>query len=123
MRNTERLVQVQVAYIGTVVARAAQPNLFSIVSGSANRNQPMKTTRYLCVHVGAVKIHLPAILVDDRAALLDRGLEHAMRRRVRNHEARQILRVFLGLGAKVLEVNVAIRITFHNDDAQACQRR
>ena len=49
MRNRERLVQVQVADVGADRRRARQP--------------------HLRVHVRAVHVHLPAVLVDDRADL------------------------------------------------------
>ena len=49
VRDAERLVQIQVADVGAVVARPAQPDLR--------------------VHVRAVEIDLPAVLVDDLADL------------------------------------------------------
>ena len=63
VRNRERLVQVQVADVGADRRRARQPDLR--------------------VHVGAVHVHLAAVLVDDRADLADVVLEHAVRRRDR----------------------------------------
>ena len=58
VRNRERLVQVQVADVGADRRRARQPDLR--------------------VHVRAVHVDLPAVLVDDRADLLDVLLEHAV---------------------------------------------
>ena len=52
VRNAERLVQVEVADVGADVARAAQADLR--------------------VHVRAVHVHLPAVLVHDLADVLDR---------------------------------------------------
>ena len=66
VRDAERLVQVQVADVGADVARPAEPDLR--------------------VHVGAVHVHLPAVLVNDLADLPDRLLEHAVRRRVGHHQ-------------------------------------
>ena len=56
--DAEGLVQVEVADVGADVARAAEPDLR--------------------VHVGAVHVDLPAVLVHDRADLPDRPLEHAV---------------------------------------------
>jgi hypothetical protein len=66
VRDAKRLVQVQVADIGAEVARPAQP--------------------HLRVHVRAVQVDLTAARVDELADLLDLLLEHAMRRRVRDHQ-------------------------------------
>ena len=68
--DAERLVQVEVADVGAEVAGAAQPDLR--------------------VHVGAVHVHLAAVLVDDVAHLGDRLLEDAVRRRVRDHQRREL---------------------------------
>ena len=59
VRDAERLVQVQVTDVSADIRRAAQPDLR--------------------VHVGAVHVHLAAVLVHDRADLPDRLLEHAVR--------------------------------------------
>ena len=66
VRNAERLVEVEMAHIGADVARPAQADLR--------------------IHVRAVHIHLAAMLMDDLADLLDRGLEHAVRRRIGHHQ-------------------------------------
>ena len=68
--DAECLVQVEVADVGAEVAGAAQPDLR--------------------VHVGAVHVHLAAVLVDDVAHLGDRLLEDAVRRRVRDHQRREL---------------------------------
>jgi hypothetical protein len=72
VRDAERLVQVQVADVGADVAGAAQADLR--------------------VHVRAVHVHLPAVLVHDRADLADRLLEHAVGRRVGDHQRREVSR-------------------------------
>ena len=51
----------------------------------------------LRVHVGPVEVDLPSGLVDRAADLGDRGLEHAVRGGVRDHDARQGGRVLLDL--------------------------
>ena len=45
----------------------------------------------LRVHVRAVHVDLAAVLVDDRADVADRVLEHAVRRRIGDHQRRQAL--------------------------------
>ena len=44
---------------------------------------------YLCIHVGAVHVHLATVLVNDAADLVDTLLVHAVRRWVRHHQRRQ----------------------------------
>ena len=51
----------------------------------------------LRVHVGAVEVDLSSGLVDRAADLGDRGLEHAVRGGVRDHDTRQGGRVLLDL--------------------------
>ena len=60
------------------------------------------------VEVGAVHVDLAAGRMDHRADLDDGFLEHAMRGGVGDHQRRQVLRMGLGLGAQVGEVDVAI---------------
>ena len=62
----------------------------------------------LRVHVRAVHIDLPAVGVDDFADFPDGFLEHAVRGRIRDHQAGKVLLVRLGLGAQVGHVNVAV---------------
>ena len=63
----------------------------------------------LRVHVRAVHVNLAAVRVDDFANLADGFLEHAVRARIGDHQARQIIFVRLGFGAQVGHVNVAVR--------------
>ena len=92
-------MQVQVADVGAVVARPAQADLR--------------------VQVGAVQVDLPAVAVDDGADLADARLEHAVGRGIGHHQRRQVLCVFLGLGAQVGQVDVAGLVAGHGDDAHA----
>ena len=78
--DAERLVQVQVADV------AAEP------TGSGHADEG--------VEVGAVDVDLAAVGVDDVADLADALLEHAVRRRVGDHEGRQPVGVLVGLGPK-----------------------
>ena len=89
VRDAERLVQVQVADVGADRRRAGEPDLR--------------------VHVRAVHVDLAAVLVDDRADVLDALLEHAVRRRIRHHQRRQPIAVLLGLRLQVVDVDVAVR--------------
>jgi hypothetical protein len=59
------------------------------------------------VHVGAVDVHLAAVVVDDRADFADAFLEHAVGRRVGDHQRGQAFAVLDGLGAQVVDVDVA----------------
>ena len=68
------------------------------------------------VHVRAVHVHLPAVLVDDVADLDDRFLEHAVRRRIRHHQRGEIVLVLLGLRAQVGDVDVSARVGLHDHD-------
>jgi hypothetical protein len=83
VRDAERLVQVEVADVGADVAGRGEADLG--------------------VHVGAVHVHLAAVLVDDRADVLDRRLEHAVGRRIRDHERGEVVGVRGGLGGEVGE--------------------
>src|SRR4029077_14640249 len=76
MGDAERLMQIEVAYVGANVARPCQSN---------ER-----------VHVGAVEIHLAAVRMGDLANLAHSLLEHAVSRRVGDHARRDVLRVRLG---------------------------
>jgi len=70
MRNTESLVQVQMADIGADFRRAAYSDL--------------------CIHVRAIHVNLSAVGMNDPANLLDGFFEDAVRRRIRDHEARPV---------------------------------
>jgi len=76
----------------------------------------------LGVHVGAVHIHKPAVVVNDPAGFLNAFLEHAVRRGVSDHERGEVCGVGGGLGAQVAEVDVALVVAGHGNDAQARQR-
>jgi len=83
----ERLVQIDVTHVGAVVARPTQANLG--------------------VHVGAVEIHLAAMLMHDLAYLPDPRLEDSMRGRVGEHQGGQRLGMSPGLFGEVLDVHIA----------------
>ena len=58
VRDTERLVQIQMAYVGADFAGRRQADL--------------------SVHVRSIHVNLSAVLVDDGTDVFDPGLEHAM---------------------------------------------
>jgi hypothetical protein len=81
VRDGEGLVQVHVADVGADKAGRGQADLG--------------------VEVGAVHVHLAAVGMDDGADVANRFLEHAVRRRVGDHQAGQVVLVLFGLGLEV----------------------
>mmetsp|Transcript_69105 Transcript_69105/g.205648 ORF Transcript_69105/g.205648 Transcript_69105/m.205648 type:complete len:393 (-) Transcript_69105:2027-3205(-) len=75
MRDAEGLVEVKVADIRTDHSRRGQAEL--------------------CIHVGPVHVNLATIVMDYLANLLDVVLEEGTCGRVRDHEGRQVILVFL----------------------------
>ena len=102
VRDAERLVQVEVRHVGAELAR------------------PRDTDQR--VEVRAVEVHLAAVVVHDRADVADALLEHAVRRRVRDHQRRELLGVLRGLRLEVVEVDVAVVVARDDDDAHAGHR-
>ena len=90
MRNAERLVQIEMADVGAVIAGPRQADLR--------------------VHVGAVEIDLAAMAVHDVADLADVLLEHAMRRGIGDHDGGEVFGVLLRLGAEIVDVDIAARV-------------
>ena len=99
VRNAERLVQIQMADVRADESRRSQTDLR--------------------VHVRAVHVNLSAVRVDDFANFADGFLEHAVRARISDHQARQIIFVRLGLGFQIGDVNVPIRVARDRDDFHA----
>ena len=92
VRDAEGLVQIQVAHVAAKFARCRHA--------------------HQRIHVRAVDINAPAVLVHERAQLLHAHLEHTVGAGVGNHHRRQIRAVFLALGFEVVHVDVAHRIAF-----------
>ena len=103
VRSRKRLVQVQVADVGADRRRTGEP--------------------HLRVHVRAVHVDLPAVLVDDLAHLPDAILEHAMRAGIGDHQARKAVAMRGGLSPKIRDVDVAALVARHDHDIQPCHRR
>src|SRR5450631_2718398 len=90
VRNAERLVQIEMADIPAVVAGARQS--------------------YLRVEIGTIQINLPAVGVNEVANGPYRGLEYPMRRGIGDHNCGQLVGIFLGLGAQIGQIHIAVRI-------------
>ena len=90
VRDAEGFVQVQVADVAAKFAGR----------GQADQG----------VHVGAVHVDPPAVLVHQVAEGLDRGLEHAVGAGVGDHHRRQVLAVLFALGLQVGHVYVALLV-------------
>ena len=104
VRDAERLVQVQVRHVGAELARL--------------RDADER------VEVRAVEVHLAAVLVHDRADLADLLLEHAVRRRVRDHQrARAGRRARRPCALRSSRSTLPWSSHFDDDDAHAGHRR
>src|SRR4051812_3503996 len=82
MRNAECFVQIQMANIGTEIARTTQA--------------------YLRVHVSAVHIDLAAAFVNNLAKVSDRFFEHAVGRWIGDHRCREVCRMFFSFSAQIV---------------------
>ena len=90
VRDAKRLVQVEMRHVGAEVPRRGKPD---------HR-----------VQIRAVDVHLAAGAVHDLANTLDAFLEDAVRRRIGDHDRRELARVRGGLRLEVGQVDVAVRI-------------
>ena len=75
------------------------------------------------VEVRPVEIHLTAVLVHHVAHFDDRVLEHAVRRRIGDHDRRERICVLLRLGPQVGQVDVSVVVGFHDNNSHAGHRR
>ncbi len=103
VRDAERLVQVQVADIGSHVGGAGEADLG--------------------VHVRAVHVDLAAPRVDDRAHLLDRLLEHPVGGGIGDHEHAQRVLVGLGLREEIRHLDVSLIVAGHCHHLEAGHHR
>ena len=103
MGDAKGFVQIEVADVATKFA------------GNGNAHQG--------VHVGAVHVDAPAVLVNQGAQGLDLGFKHAMGAGVGNHHCRQVGAVLLALGAQVVHVDVALCVAGGHHHLQAGQVR
>ena len=103
MGDAEGLVQVHVRDVGAKLRRPRQP--------------------HQGIEVGAVHVHLAAVLVDDIADLANTLFIHAMGRGIGDHQAGQVGGVLGGLAAQVLHIDVALLIAGHQHHAHAGHHR
>ena len=103
MRDGERLVKVEVTYVGT--------------------NHPWACQSDLSVHVGAVHVDLTTMGMNQLRDFEDRGFEHPVCRRIRDHQGAQVRAVKLCLFSKIVHVNVAVFVATNNDHLHACHDR
>ncbi len=101
--DAERLVEVEVAHVGAEA------------TGLRHADEG--------VEVGAVDVHLAAVVVDDVAQLGDAGLVHAVGRGVGHHHCGEAVAGRIGLGPEVVEVDVALGVARHDDDLHAGHHR
>ena len=74
------------------------------------------------IEVGPVKVHLTAVVMDEGADLCHPLLEHAVRGRVGDHEAGQLVAVLGNAGPEVVDVDVAVLVTGDHHDTHARHR-
>ena len=103
VRDAERLVQVEVRHIGTELARLGKP--------------------HKCIEVGAIHIHLATVCMHDLAQLANALLKHAVRGGVGDHGCGQCIARGIGLGAQVVEVDVAVGVAGHHHHRHAGHHR
>src|ERR1044071_1531789 len=96
MWDAEGLVQIEVADIRTTFARL----------GKADHR----------IEVGAVKINLPASSMDNVANSTDRFLVDAVRRRIRDHQDREAVRISVDLETQIIDINIASGVANDGDD-------
>ena len=94
--DCERFVQVEVRDVTADIA----------VAGESEKR----------VEVCAVNVDLTARVVNGTGDLADSVLVHAVRRRVGDHESRQIVAEFGDFGAKVVNVNITVVPARHDHD-------
>ena len=95
VRNAERLVQIQMRHIGAEL--------------SWRRKSDHR------IHVSAIDIDLAAIGMDDFAKVANTFFEHAMRRRIGDHDRRQPRPMLFRFRAQVAEIDVAVGIAGDDD--------
>ena len=88
MRNAKRFVKIQMANIGAVIARPAEPALR--------------------VHVRAIHVNLAAVFVHDFADLANGRLENAVSARLSHHQRGEILCVRVRFGAQIGKIDISI---------------
>ena len=99
VRNAERLVQIQVRYVGPECAGR----------GQAHER----------IQVRSVDVYLAAMRMHDVADIADVLLEHAVGRGIGDHDRGEVFRMFFGLDAQITDVDVAARVAGDHHDLHA----
>ncbi len=99
VRDTERLVQIEVADVRAEISRAGEP--------------------HHGVHVGAVHVHLAAVLMHQVTDFANSLLEDSVSGGIGDHQRREPLRVSLGLLPEIGDVDVAVGVGFHHNHLEA----
>lgn len=60
--------------------------------------------------------HLSSCIVNDLTSLLHTALKHTVGRRVCNHECSEVVTVFVGFGAQVLQVEESSSVNLDRND-------
>ena len=105
MRDTERLMQIKVADVAAKIAGARQPD---------HR-----------VHICAVNIDLPTVVVGDLAHIGHSFFKNPVGRWIGDHTCRKVIGVLFRHGPKVVQINVTIRgrLNWHNLPSNHMGRR
>ena len=93
VRNAKRFVQIQVRHIATELARL----------GRADQ----------CIHVGAIDIHLAAVLMHDLADFSNTFFKHTVRGWIGHHQRGKAILVLQRFGFQIADIHVALVIARH----------
>mmetsp|Transcript_6016 Transcript_6016/g.23375 ORF Transcript_6016/g.23375 Transcript_6016/m.23375 type:complete len:875 (+) Transcript_6016:760-3384(+) len=109
-------------------ARSAAPvgdaeGLVEVQVADVRADEPRRREADLGIHVGPVHVDLPSMGMNQIADVLDTLLEDAVRAGVRDHEGAEPVRVLLGLGLEVVEVDVPALVALDHDHLHATHDR
>ena len=103
MGNAEGLVEIEVA------------NIRAQLAGSAEA--------YQRVHIGAIQIDLAAMIMNDRADIADRALEHPVCRGIGDHQRREMIRMRRRLRPEIIDIDIALLVASDHDHAHTGHMR
>ena len=103
MGYAEGLVKIEMTDISAVIAWTTQADL--------------------SIHIGAIKVHLPAMLMNDFAYGLDSSFEHTVSGRIRHHERSEVVGVLLSPGPQVIDIDVSPLVAADADDLHPSHHR
>lgn len=99
VRDGERLVQVQVANVGT--------------------NRTGVCQAYLCIHICTVHIYLCTTIVDDAADFDNFSFKNTVCGRIGNHQCGKILFILFCFGTQVVHVYITLIVTSASHGSEA----